>query len=155
MLEKFRSDCIKNHKFLITGCSNCKAREQSHVKFPICSRCRNASYCDTDCQSEHYKKHKEYCLAKSSKPEPSDVSSSVPLEAPCPCFTKKDKHFYSRQSSGLCSYIKCNNQLVPPYEFSVYVVECPLITRGLTLGKPCHIMQTQYCSTSCKKRACK
>lgn len=39
-------------------CENCQKQD---LNFKVCSRCRQAYYCDPECQKAHYPRHKQVC----------------------------------------------------------------------------------------------
>lgn len=46
-------------------CSYCLKRHENKLK--LCSRCKQANYCNRDCQIKHWKKHKKRCNYISNK----------------------------------------------------------------------------------------
>ena len=43
------------------SCSGCGKKASDDVKLLICSACRSASYCSTDCQKKAWSAHKKQC----------------------------------------------------------------------------------------------
>ncbi len=39
----------------------CAACKKTSEKFKVCARCHSTSYCNTDCQSADWPKHKAFC----------------------------------------------------------------------------------------------
>mmetsp|Transcript_22543 Transcript_22543/g.34187 ORF Transcript_22543/g.34187 Transcript_22543/m.34187 type:complete len:93 (+) Transcript_22543:441-719(+) len=48
-------------------CANCgkKEGEGNNIKLKRCLACKEAQYCGSQCQKEHWKKHKKECRNKS------------------------------------------------------------------------------------------
>lgn len=49
------------YRSLSRRCRTCSDCEPVNTKYLVCSRCRIARYCSTDCQRENWRDHKEYC----------------------------------------------------------------------------------------------
>ena len=51
----------KIKKNLYYECSNCKKEKHDGKPLDVCPRCHLASYCNRECQREHWVSHKEIC----------------------------------------------------------------------------------------------
>lgn len=56
---------MEKRKKNITMCANCMQPEFGSQKLMLCSRCRTAYYCSTECQKSDWPKHKEFCKKRS------------------------------------------------------------------------------------------
>lgn len=46
-----------------SSCANCGAPGTNDLTLKLCSRCKLVSYCGKDCQVQHWKDHKKFCIS--------------------------------------------------------------------------------------------
>ena len=68
------------HRNGVTACSNplCNRTTSDPTEFKQCARCLTASYCQRECQKQHWKIHKKSCVA----PQKAQTQSPQVVAAP-------------------------------------------------------------------------
>ena len=133
--QRIREKCMKYHSVIPgVACANCNSGQQEHVRFPICSGCRMVTYCDTECQTEHWPTHGPICKirqkANVEKTAPADASSaSVPrpsTECEETCLDKHTREYFRRSETMQCCHLECDNDVLPPYQLEMCIIPCQL-----------------------------
>ncbi len=139
--------CLKNHSLVMSRCGSCGAYEQEHVRFDHCASCQSVSYCDEECQLEHWPRHREFCAQRQLSVALASVGpqqENAESDNMC-CLSAKMHAFKLREKTLLCSNPQCDRIAHLPHMPTTFLATCKT-NRGET-----HRVATHFCNIVCQK----
>jgi TPR repeat protein len=112
-------------------CSFCSTENPPKGGFKICSRCKSARYCSTECQTSHWKKgHNQVCVAPAAAAEEQEALSKIVVQECAICLEKISS---SNKYSLPCEHV-FHIECIANLRLASTVQSCPLCRGDLPPG---------------------
>jgi hypothetical protein len=140
----YGDQCLAYHKVMLAKCAACGQHQQEHVQFYNCSKCHCVTYCDAECQLEHWPEHKKTCGKLLETKQQRFVTSF------CSCMSEMDRDICTRTREGICSLPGCTREAKVLDERSV-VFSWNCSKKSRRRKRVLHKNTLAFCSIMCQK----